>query len=380
MKVCIITSNYPINYKTDGTVGSFVRDFALEIHEAGHEVFVLTQAKAGERLDDEGLSIVRFPWSGQSKARLLSNYKMSSPADALAVLSVLYNGRKALLALDRTRHFDLVIALWALPCGAWAYSLKRVRGTPYVVWTLGSDIWSYERNPLSRRLLNIILKNAEHIYSDGIELARRTGEIAGRHCDFLASTRKLALNNPSGVPGQFPADKINFLFIGRYHPNKGPDILLQAVNLLPAEIKARTVFHFYGGGELEGKLHQMQRELNLANCRINGYASADECAQLMKAAHFFVLPSRNDSIPVVFSDAMQCGLPVVAARVGDLEHLVETYRIGVSFEKENASDLALRLAWACEADKKAFEPAIARAREIFDIRSSALKVLKNHSN
>ncbi len=63
--------------------------------------------------------------------------------------------------------------------------------------------------------------------------------------------------------------------------------------------------------------------------RIGGYLDKNEAASLIGWADYLLLPSRIESIPVIFSDAMQLGTPVVATPVGDLASLHERFEFGV---------------------------------------------------
>ncbi|MBL7184375.1 MAG: glycosyltransferase [Anaerolineae bacterium] len=60
----------------------------------------------------------------------------------------------------------------------------------------------------------------------------------------------------------------------------------------------------------------------------------------MKACDALVIPSHIESIPILFSDAMQVGIPVVATDVGDLGQLVRQYGVGVVVDPEDPEALA----------------------------------------
>jgi glycosyltransferase involved in cell wall biosynthesis len=42
-----------------------------------------------------------------------------------------------------------------------------------------------------------------------------------------------------------------------------------------------------------------------------------------------VIPTKSDSLPLVFSEAVQAGRPVVGTDVGDLGRFIRRYRVGV---------------------------------------------------
>jgi len=49
-----------------------------------------------------------------------------------------------------------------------------------------------------------------------------------------------------------------------------------------------------------------------------GLKSTGELAKLYRTADLFVLPSHGEALPAVITEALMCGLPVVATRVGGI--------------------------------------------------------------
>ena len=74
-------------------------------------------------------------------------------------------------------------------------------------------------------------------YADGRGMARQVTEISGAPCAFLPSSRRVrARSRAVGQREGEGSDVTRFLFVGRWHPNKGPDVLLD---------KARTLDLYY---------------------------------------------------------------------------------------------------------------------------------------
>src|SRR5690606_15493109 len=122
-------------------------------------------------------------------------------------------------------------------------------GVDYSVWTLGSDIWTLGRIPFLRGHLHRVLAEARHCFSDGVRLAADTRAIAGREVEFLPSTRNIL----GSVRGEVrPSPPWRLLFLGRWHPNKGIDLLLEALAGLNdddwARVESMTIC---GGGPLD---------------------------------------------------------------------------------------------------------------------------------
>jgi glycosyltransferase involved in cell wall biosynthesis len=115
------------------------------------------------------------------------------------------------------------------------------------------------------------------------------------------------------------------LFLGRWHPNKGIDLLLEALRLLSDEDWSliETVL-VAGGGTLNDEVLEGVNALKARGrpVTVTGYLDRTAACQALAAADFLLLPSRIESIPVVFSDALKFGLPVIAMPVGDLPVLI----------------------------------------------------------
>ena len=123
---------------------------------------------------------------------------------------------------------------------------KRHLGIPLAIWSLGSDIWIYGRLPIFKRWVRKILNQSTYCFADGFSLAEEVRALSGRSCSFLPTTRILPKEGLPKLP--FDPHKIHYLFIGRYHKNKGPDVLLEAIHLIDPEILSQVQFHFFGSG------------------------------------------------------------------------------------------------------------------------------------
>jgi D-inositol-3-phosphate glycosyltransferase len=121
------------------------------------------------------------------------------------------------------------------------------------------------------------------------------------------------------------------LYVGRIQPLKGLDILLRAMALLRdgANTRLMTV-----GGDLErdqtlGRLQTMAKGLGIRDrVTFTGAMKHTELPNYYRAADVFVLPSRYESFGLAPLEAMACGTPVVASRVGGLTSYIREGRNG----------------------------------------------------
>lgn len=199
--------------------------------------------------------------------------------------------------------------------------------------------------------------------------------MARRGCDFLPTTRHLPKDNLPDVtlkPG-----KINFLFVGRFHPHKGPDLLLEAIGLIPAAERAGMHFWMFGDGDLkEALVIDLERRGLEDIVSMGGYISAARFAAYLSQVHALIIPSRLESIPVVLSDALQMGCPIVVTNVGDMGRLVADFGAGLVAAPEAQSISAEILRMSKDPrDKRADE--IRALYALFDIERISGQLIKD---
>jgi glycogen synthase len=126
---------------------------------------------------------------------------------------------------------------------------------------------------------------------------------------------------PSGtrVFDAAPAGPTGVLFVGRLHRQKGVDILLRALPLLPPVATVTLV----GDGPERAALCRLADELGVADrVTVTGFVPHGMVPGLLAGADVVVLPSRYEELGTALVEAMAAGRPVVAARVGGIPELV----------------------------------------------------------
>ena len=362
MHVTIITTSYPGDVPGSEAAGSFVADFAEQL--ASHvQVTVIAAASVASQSRDGNVDVIRF-----DVPRLpLSLLKPLRPADWPAIVRTLRNGKRTVRRFVRDGKPDYLFALWALPSGHWAASVGRKHGIPYAVWALGSDIWSLGRIPLLRGKLRRVLRSADRCFADGLQLKEDVERLSGRRCQFLASTRQLPAAERVDSAESAP---YKFAFLGRWHRNKGIDIFLDSLRGLSDQDWSKvSAIRICGGGPLFDKVHGTMAELQRQNrpVEVGGYLDKQHAADLIEWADYLVLPSRIESIPVIFSDAMQLRTPVVATPVGDLPGLYGQYNFGIMATAATSDALLVALREALDSNSRVFRPGLDAAAADFDL-------------
>ena len=326
MNICVITSTFPTNEQDP--FGGFILDFCVALAKT-HSVTVVTQKRTEEYHIPTLIKLVPVSWNGDKIP--LAELKFYKLLHIFYAINLLFNTAKTLTRLSANTPIDYCFCLWALPSGLGGYFLFKKFNISYDVWCLGSDIWKHKDNWLTRPFLNKILNSSNNIYTDGYTFCKEVDLLCNKTSRFLPSCRNIVQNHTS-IQREKTHEK-TFLFIGRYHYNKGPDILIEAIKKLPDEINSKSVFLFYGIGSLHRDIADTVRRFDLHNVFINDMVDTDRISEVFFHSHFLIIPSRIDSIPVILSDAMQCNTPVIGSEVGDLGDIINTYGIGYNFQE-----------------------------------------------
>ena len=334
-RLLVITTSFPDKMDGSEAAGAFVADFVREA--AKHVQVHVVAPGSGNNVSREGaLSVHRF----HAPRLPLSLLKPYNPLDWRGILDTLGAGQAAVDTLVREYAFDHLLALWALPSGYWA----KKTGVPYSTWALGSDIWTLGKVPLVRGILGNVLRDGRFRFADGIALSRDVERICGKPCLFLPSSRVLCTNPGPSVQGKPP---YKLVFLGRFHPNKGIDLLLDALDRLgKMERSAIARIRIAGGGPLQSEVEARVRCLQAKGLPValEGYKNQEEARELLAWGDIVLIPSRIESIPVIFSDAMQMGKPVIAMPVGDLPALITDHKVGLVAPQVDAGSFAKMLA------------------------------------
>lgn len=325
MRICILSHNYPMNLdEGKAAAGLFIPGFAKEVEALNHKVYIFTPNIKGKKKKDPKLKICWFKWIGGDKK--LGHLNIFNPFDILKLMSLFIGGSRELLKFIKKEKIDTCLALWAVPSGYFAYVAKKRLKIPYVAWSLGSDIEVYAKYPIFKQVIKKVLRGAEFLFADGLELSKKVALISNRKCQFLPTIRLLPKLNETKV--NLDKKWTNFLFIGRWEKIKGIDVLIEAMHFLTHE-GYKANLYIFGGGEMEEYLKRKIKYYNLEGIvHLGSYLNPIGVASYMEECDCLIIPSRSESIPLVLLEALQMKLPVIVSDVGDMGKLVKEYGIG----------------------------------------------------
>lgn len=135
---------------------------------------------------------------------------------------------------------------------------------------------------------------------------------------------------------EIPPDKKVLMFAAGSleEERKGGDLLMQALQGLPAHLKSNTVLLTIGN-----KGEGIESAIGIKTVNLGFISSERLKAIAYSVADIFVLPTRADNLPLVLQESMACGTPSVSFRVGGVTDLVRPGVTGYLAEPEDVNDL-----------------------------------------
>lgn len=133
---------------------------------------------------------------------------------------------------------------------------------------------------------------------------------------------------------KLPLGKINLLFVGRFDPQKGLDLLLEAFNSCQRQDLHLTIIgdNVVGGGvKIEKK--------NTDRVTFLGWIPHDKLASYYSACDVVIMPSRWEAFGLVAIEAMKYGKAVIVSNRGALPELIEDGKNGFVFNFEKTEQL-----------------------------------------
>jgi len=339
-KLLVLASTYPAR-PGDGTP-AFVRDLALA-ESASYETTVLVPSIPESLLcqSDGKLTVRRFRffprrWEDLADGAILENVR-SRKSRLLQVPTFFLAEVFAIRRQVRRDRPDVIHVHWLIPQGLAA--LIAAPRVPKLVTTLGGDLYGLH-DPLSRRLIRLVLKNSAAATAMNSEMRARLIALGAdpTQTHVLPMGADVATFRPLAAGVERRPDRI--LFVGRLVEKKGVTFLLDAI----AELDV-TSYHLriVGDGPLRSELEAQARGLPVT---FLGALGREDLAVEYGAAAVAVFPSvpaasgDQDGLPVALLEAMSTGCAIVVSGLPGLADAVVADRSGLVVAPGSAAQLA----------------------------------------
>jgi glycosyltransferase involved in cell wall biosynthesis len=208
---------------------------------------------------------------------------------------------------------------------AMAYLLRCARASwPWIAFFHGSTNENWKVR-LYNRIDQVLLPRADRLVVMS-ERHRHAFEHARGQVDVIHNAVLALPSEPAPVDLRHlrRAGRPLIGVIGRLSHEKGVDVMLDAVSLLPAD--AVSVVIAGDGPEREALMRQAAERGIAANVHFLG--TVRDVASLYPQLDLVVLPSRSEGLPNVLLEALRADVPVVATAVGAVPEVFDDAAVG----------------------------------------------------
>jgi N-acetyl-alpha-D-glucosaminyl L-malate synthase BshA len=240
-----------------------------------------------------------------------------------------------IVQVARESSLDIIHAHYAIPHATAAFLSRQVlaasgrRPVPRVVTTLhGTDITLVGSDPSYSEIVAFSIEQSDAVTAVSANLRDLTYSELGVRAPIAVIPNFLdcAVHRRIDVPGlrqrfagEDPATRI-VIHVSNFRPVKRIDLVMRVFDAIRRRVPARLLL--VGDGPELSTSHRLARELRIADL-VHAVGAQEEVTPLLSIADVFLLPSEQESFGLAGLEAMACGVPVVASRVGGLPEVIE---------------------------------------------------------
>jgi len=308
MRILLVNYEYP---PLGGGGGVLTRTLAVELARR-HSVTVLTSRGAdlpAESFDD-GVHVVRVPVVGRREL---------ARASTASLLSFVPAARRAGRRLVAGASFDVVHSFFAVPSGPVGAAIAVRAEAPHVLTVIGADIFdpsrlSPDRFPPLGAAVRRVVRNADAVTAISTDIAGRATALTRREDISVVSC---AVDVPALPPRDREAlgwndGEVVVLTIARLVGRKGLETLIGAVGRAGPPVRLEVV----GDGPERTRLEALGAAEAPGRVRFAGPVGAQDKLRRLASADAFALISAHEGFGLVYLEAMNAGLPVIAGNLG----------------------------------------------------------------
>lgn len=290
-------------------------ELGLELAKRGHEVHFITYAQP--------FRLASFVENVYYHEVEIPSYPLfDHPPYTLALTVAMHNTAEK-------HNLDVLHAHYAFPHATSAWLAKQMLGRDdfRVVTTLhGTDITLVGQDPSYHSITEFSIQRSDRLTAVSEYLRRETVEhfdvpaeritVVPNFVDLTAYRRDLEPCHRSKLSE--PGEKI-IMHISNFRPVKRVEDVVRVFAGISRRLRSRLLL--IGDGPDRGRAQQLADELGVGK-RVLFLGKQESVAELLACADLFLLTSSSESFGLVALEAMACGVPVVATRVGGVPEVV----------------------------------------------------------
>jgi len=295
-------------HPTYGGSGIVATELGLELANRGHDVHFITYANP-IRLDPG------TPRISYHEVEVSTYPLFQYPPYCMALAS-----RMAEVA--EAYDLDLLHVHYAIPHSVAALLAQQMlaprRRLPFITTLHGTDITIVGTDRSLFPITQFSIEKSDGITAVSQDVRRHTYEVFGisKEIRVIHNFVNVDMYRPDQ---NRPNGEKRLMHISNFRPVKR---VLDCIRIL-AEVIKQTPAHLYmvGDGPDRPEAHRLARELGIA-AHVTFMGKQDHVERLFPGMHVLLMPSEMESFGLASLEAMACGVPPVATRVGGLPELV----------------------------------------------------------
>jgi N-acetyl-alpha-D-glucosaminyl L-malate synthase BshA len=240
-----------------------------------------------------------------------------------------------IVQLSREFSLDIVHAHYAIPHATAAYLAKQILSeapdvkVPKIITTLhGTDITLLGGDPSYSEAVAFSIEHSDGVtaVSESLKAETYASLPLRRDIRVIPNFLDCGVYKRREIPDLrarlCPPEKYDRLIIhlSNFRPVKRVEAAIDIFRRIRQRVRAK--FLLVGEGPELGRAMRMAHELNLG-CDVEALGEQEHVIPLLSVSDLFLLPSATESFGLAGLEAMACGVPVVASRVGGLPEVID---------------------------------------------------------
>jgi len=365
-------------YPTYGGSGVVATELGIELAARGHQVHFITSSQPFRLTGRETnihfheVSVATYPLFEYPPYDLALATRMAEVADfySLDLLHVHYAIPHSVSALLASQ----MIATHSLP--------TRRRNLPFITTLHGTDITLIGLDPSYLPITRFGIQQSHGVTAISSHLAERTREAFAIDGEIEVIRNfvncELYVRNPALVAQmrpQFaePYEKL-FVHLSNFRPVKRVLDVVEVFARVSQSIPARLML--IGDGPDRSAAEHLALRHNVQD-RIHFLGKQDDVHELLPLADLMLMPSQMESFGLAALEAMACGVPAIATRVGGVPELIDDGVNGLLFPTGDVDAMA-KAAVSLLNDSTRLEAMSQAARETAEQNFSTTSIIPRY--
>ena len=325
-------------YASVGGSGVVATELGYALATRGHDVHIVSSQKPFRwRRNVPGLTFHRVT---------VPRYPLFSEPQYLLALT------NTLVRVARDQRLDVIHAHYAVPHATAAYLAHQVAAStmgdaaPKTVTTLhGTDITLVGTDPSFAGVVAFSIEQSHGVTTVSDSLRRDTVRALGIRREIRVIYNFLDCQHYRRTPDPELRDRLLkgadavVMHVSNFRPVKRVDRVLEAFIRIRERVNARLVM--VGSGPERAPLEESVNSQGLTD-HVDFVGERHDLVSMLSSADLFLLPSAQESFGMAAMEAMACGTPVVASRVGGLPEVIEDGQTGFLCDENDVEAMADR--------------------------------------